>query len=200
MRPGGRGSAPGYVLFGVLVGAVLLSLGMMAAVSLWSRVVQREREAELLFRGEAIVRALDRYQQDRPGTLPETLDELVEGRYLRRAFRDPMTRGPFRLLRAEGAAGETVGGPPPNPREDAPFAASPGETGERSGEGGRGGEDEEGEDDGSGSDSGASRGIVGVVSTSDALSFRTYEGARRYSEWRFEVSAAASAGRRSRER
>ena len=117
----GGGSA-GYVLFGVLIGVAVLGVGMMAGVSLWSRVVQREREAELVFRGEAIVRALERYQQDRPGTLPQTLEELVERRYLRRAWLDPMTRSPFRLLRAETAAGapgspgsDTRAGMIPNP-------------------------------------------------------------------------------------
>ena len=37
-------------------------------------------------------------------------------------------------------------------------------------------------------------GITGVVSTSDLLSFRTYEGARRYNEWRFEAEVTAAAG------
>ena len=117
-----RGGSAGYVLFGVLIGVAVLGVGMMAGVSLWSRVVQREREAELVFRGEAIVRALERYQQDRPGTLPQTLEELVERRYLRRAWLDPMTRSPFRLLRAETAAGapgspgsDTRAGMIPNP-------------------------------------------------------------------------------------
>ena len=33
-----------------------------------------------------------------------------------------------------------------------------------------------------------------MVSTSDLLSFRAYEGARRYSEWRFETQAGGAAG------
>ena len=37
-------------------------------------------------------------------------------------------------------------------------------------------------------------GITGVVSTSELLSFRTYEGARRYSEWRFEAEVSGTAG------
>ena len=101
----------GYVLFGVLVGITLLGVGLSAAVTLWGQVVQREREAELLFRGEAIVRGLERFQQDRPGTLPETLDELVEGKYLRRAWVDPMTGRSFRILRAENALASGASGP-----------------------------------------------------------------------------------------
>ena len=101
----------GYVLFGVLVGITLLGVGLSAGVTLWSQVVQREREAELLFRGEAVVRALERFQQDRPGTLPETLEELVEGKYLRRAWVDPMTGRSFRILRAQNALATGGSGP-----------------------------------------------------------------------------------------
>lgn len=172
------------MLFGVLVGATLVGVGLTAAVTLWSRIVQRDREAELLFRGEAVVRALERFQQDRPGTLPETLDELVEGKYLRRAWLDPMTGRGFRILRAEeatapatAAAGIVVARPRPTNPAGAEFEV-------------RDEERERPEPD----TPGTVTGITGVVSTSDLLSFRTYEGARRYSEWRFEAQVGATAG------
>ena len=178
----------GYVLFGVLVGITLLGVGLSAAVTLWSQVVQREREAELLFRGEAIVRGLERFQQDRPGTLPETLDELVEGKYLRRAWMDPMTGRSFRILRAENALASGASGPgrpgsgpaPTNPAGEAePRRAAGGAGREERGEAGAAAE--------------SATGITGVVSTSDLLSFRAYEGARRYNEWRFEAQVRATA-------
>lgn len=176
-------SSAGYVLFGVLIGITLLGVGLTAAVTLWSQAVQREDEAELLFRGEAIVRALERFQQDRPGTLPETLDELVEGRYLRRVWRDPMTGRSFRILRAEAAAAPAtstagvIGRPRPTNPAGEEFEV-------------RSREEDRPEPDARG----AATGITGVVSTSDRLSFRTYEGARRYNEWRFEAEVAAAAG------
>ena len=178
------GNSAGYVLFGVLIGITLLGVGLTAAVTLWSQAVQREDEAELLFRGEAIVRALERFQRDRPGTLPETLDELVEGKYLRRAWLDPMTGRGFRILRAEEAA--------------APATAAAGVVGARprptNPAGGefevRAEEEERPESDAPGTVTG----ITGVVSTSDRLSFRTYEGARRYHEWRFEAEVGGTAG------
>ena len=177
-------NSAGYALFGVLIGITLLGVGLTAAVTLWSQAVQREDEAELLFRGEAIVRALERFQQDRPGTLPETLDELVEGKYLRRAWLDPMTGGSFRILRAEEAAAPATSaadliGARPRPTNPA------GEEFEA-----REDERERPEPDATGTASG----ITGVVSTSDLLSFRTYEGARRYNEWRFEAEVGAAAG------
>ena len=183
-------NSEGYVLFGVLVGITLLGIGLSAGVTLWSQIVQREREAELLFRGEAVVRALERFQQDRPGTLPETLEELVEGKYLRRAWVDPMTGRSFRILRAEDALASGASGPglerggrpgsgpaPTNPAGEAePRRAA-----------GGAGREERGE-------AGAATGITGVVSTSDLLSFRAYEGARRYREWRFEAQVGTAAG------
>ena len=179
-----RGSE-GYVLLGVLIGITLLGIGLTAAVTLWTRVVQRDREAELLFRGEAIVRALERFRQARPGTLPETLDELVEAKYLRRAWLDPMTGAEFRILRAGAPAGAAavggVGAPrPTNPAgEEEPPPASD----ERAGTSADGAEAGE-----------AATGITGVVSTSDLLGFRSYQGARRYSEWRFETQVGGAAG------
>ena len=182
----------GYVLFGVLIGITLLGVGLTAAVTLWSRAVQREDEAELLFRGEAIVRALERFQRDRPGTLPETLDELVEGKYLRRAWLDPMTGRSFRILRA---AGQTA------PAASAPgiIAARPRPTNPAGEEFEVRGGDEERPEPGT---SGTVPGITGVASTSDLLSFRAYEGARRYRDWRFEaeVSGTAGGGSPNRER
>ncbi len=178
-------SSGGYVLFGVLIGVTLMGIGVTAAVTLWSRVVQRDREAELLFRGEAVVRALERFQEDRPGTLPETLDELVEGKYLRRAWLDPMTGRSFRILRAAPQTGGTgaatgaagAGPPPTNPAGEEEPRPAP--------------ETRRAEEGAAGS---SSPGIAGVVSTSDLLSFRTYEGARRYNEWRFEAQISASTG------
>lgn len=183
------GNAPGYVLFGVLVGVTLVGVGLSAAVTLWSQVVQRDREAELVFRGEAVVRALERFQQDRPGTLPETLDELVEGKYLRRAWLDPMTGRQFRILRAATAARTAAGAAPIRPRPTNPAGeegrlADPVEAGVRA-------EPDPAE---------APTGIVGVVSTSDLLSFRAYGGARRYRDWRFEAAVGAGAAGDSRNR
>lgn len=184
------GNSAGYVLFGVLIGITLLGVGLTAAVTLWSQAVQREDEAELLFRGEAIVRALERFQQDRPGTLPETLDELVEGKYLRRAWLDPMTGRSFRILRAAEAAASATS--PAGVIAARPRPTNP--AGEEFEE-----RDEEERERPESDAPGTVTGITGVVSTSDLLSFRTYEGARRYNEWRFEaeVAAAGSAGGRS---
>lgn len=113
------------MLFGVLIGVSLLGIGMLAATTLWGQILQRDREAELVFRGEAIARAIERFRETRPGSFPATLEELVEGRYLRRAWLDPMTNRPFRLLRTRsGIVNQTAPDPgtdeTPDPGETAP--------------------------------------------------------------------------------
>lgn len=194
-RAGGRDA--GFVLFGVLVGVLLVGVGLMAANTLWSQVLQRDREAELLFRGEAVARAIERFQRDRPGALPETLEELVEGRYLRRAWNDPFTGGPFRLLRREAAAGSVGAGGFADTAalmDEGMDAAAVEHLTARAGERTPApGADREEAPGAAATDTPA--GIIGVAGSGDLLSFRIYEGARRYRDWRFEAgSAAASPG------
>lgn len=199
-RRGARGAAggdAGFVLFGVLVGVLLVGVGLMAANTLWSQVLQREREAELVFRGEAVARAIERFRRDRPGALPETLEELVEGRYLRRAWNDPFTGRPFRLLRQEAAAGRGGAGGFADTAalmdegmDAAALEPLTARAGERTPAPGADREEAPGA---AATDTPA--GIIGVAGSSDLLSFRIYDGARRYRDWRFEAdSAAASSG------
>ena len=187
-KPGGANA--GFVLFGVLVGVNLVGIGLLAANMLWSRVLQREREAELLFRGEAVVRAIERFSETRPGTLPESLEQLVEEKYLRRAWLDPFTGRPFRLLRQEGGPSAADADPnarplpPPNPAEGDPalLMDRPGLTEAPP---------TEDREEGPSGTAATPSGIIGVASESDLLSFRVYQGARRYSDWRFEATATA---------
>lgn len=188
------------MLFGVLIGVTLVGVGLMAANTLWSQMLQREREAELLFRGEAVVRAIERFQRERPGTLPETLEELVEGKYLRRAWDDPFTGRPFRLLRQEAGAGsaEAEGFDNMAALMDEGMDANAVEhLTARAGERTQAPADaEDREEDSPGGTRGTPAGIIGVASTSELLSFRIYQGARRYRDWRFEATAGrGSTGR-----
>lgn len=110
----GRGFT--YVL--LLFSVALLGTGLAALGTQWQVAAQREREAELLFRGLQIRDALQRFNAATPaGTppLPQALDELlVDGRgleprfHLRRLYADPFTgQADWVLLR--DAAGGIVG-------------------------------------------------------------------------------------------
>jgi type II secretory pathway pseudopilin PulG len=82
----------GYSLVILLLAAFVLAVGLLVAVPVWQTQIQREKEEELIFRGQQIVEAVRLYQSKNPGTFPKSLDELVRKRFLRRPFKDPMTK------------------------------------------------------------------------------------------------------------
>ena len=104
MRSGS--SARGYAMVALLVALSVMSIMLTVALPTWRQMVQREKEAELVFRGEQYVRAIALYQRRQgPGTLPPTIDLLVEERYLRKAYKDPITGEDFVILRGGAGAG-----------------------------------------------------------------------------------------------
>ncbi len=85
----------GVLLLVVLMGTLLAGLGQRATL-----LAERERERELLFRGEQIRRAIVSYRAAaEPPTWPASLQDLLADRrsgvvrhHLRRAYADPFTR------------------------------------------------------------------------------------------------------------
>lgn len=69
----------------------LLSLGLLVAGPVWQTQVQREKEEELIFRGGQYVEAVRLFTRKNAGRFPADFEELEENRFLRRAYRDPMT-------------------------------------------------------------------------------------------------------------
>jgi type II secretory pathway pseudopilin PulG len=82
----------GYTMVTLLVFLSVLVIGLLVAVPVWTTQLQRENEEELIFRGNQYVEAVRRYQQKNPGQFPKDIEELVKKRFLRKAFRDPMTK------------------------------------------------------------------------------------------------------------
>ena len=77
---------------------IIMSLGVPA----WRYVMQNAREEELIFRGSQIVDAIKRYQKRHGNALPVSARRFVEGRFLRKAYKDPMTPpGEWRFIRPE---------------------------------------------------------------------------------------------------
>ena len=68
----------------LLVSIFIMSLITSMALPVWHHAAQREREAELIFRGQQYARAIALWQRQRPGSTPEDLDTLVEQRFLRK--------------------------------------------------------------------------------------------------------------------
>jgi type II secretory pathway pseudopilin PulG len=103
----------GYAMAALLVGLGVMSVAATVALPVWKQAAQREKEAELIFRGEQYVRAVALYQRRAgPGALPPDVDFLVENRLLRRAYRDPMTGGDFEVIRRSAAGPARAGAPP----------------------------------------------------------------------------------------
>lgn len=105
-------SQNGAALLMVLVVVVVISLAAGIAGQSWRNLVQRAREAELLWRGEQYRQAIGSYFQVRQGpknSYPPTLNDLLEDprfpqtvRHLRRLYSDPMTGSEWETIKAPG--------------------------------------------------------------------------------------------------
>jgi hypothetical protein len=88
----------------------LLGLGLGKSLEVYSTIVQREKEAELIHVGSLYREAIRQFYLSSPGSVkryPASLDELLKDprslatrRYLRRLYPDPMTGQPFALVQA----------------------------------------------------------------------------------------------------
>jgi hypothetical protein len=101
----------GYILALLLGICTVMVISLQKALPAVRSEVQRENEAELIYRGEHLARGLRMYQA-RTGGYPTSLDQLlkVNPKLIRRVYRDPMTSsGEWQLVYAvsPGASGDT---------------------------------------------------------------------------------------------
>jgi len=89
----------------LLVALAILSVMLLVALPTWRHQAQREKEAELIFRGEQYARAIGLYQRKLAGALPPSIDILVEQKFLRKKYKDPITGDDFQPVFANSAAG-----------------------------------------------------------------------------------------------
>ncbi len=90
-------SQQGMTYVGALLAVTLIGIATTALTPMWTTMVRRDKEAELLFRLGEYRRAIARYRQDH-GRYPARLEDLLQDktqrqvrRYLRRIYPDPMT-------------------------------------------------------------------------------------------------------------
>ena len=181
-RSTGRSTDAGYAMAGMLVAIAIMGIVMSMIMPTWRTWAQREREAELIFRGEQYMRAIELYQRRFAGTYPTDMKALVDQRFLRKAYTDPMTQGEeFQILTqaSVGAAAAGLAQPPGIAQSQSLGNVTPVDqnTGTSSSptpftEAARG------MSEGGG-------GIIGVVSSSTDSSMREYNGRTRYDEWLF---------------
>jgi hypothetical protein len=101
---------------------------MGAAVPTWKYIMKNDREEELFFRGDQIARGIERYQRKNGNALPVSLEVLVKGRFLRKVYKDPMSKdGKWRfvhpgesMLPAPGTGASPRPGATPLPAQPTP--------------------------------------------------------------------------------
>src|SRR5260370_20260106 len=105
----------GYAMVALIVAMSIMAIMMTVAMPTWRQMAEREKEAELIFRGRQYARAIGLFQKKSgPGVLPPNIDALVDGHYLRKKYKDPITGGDFDVLQA-GAATAIPGANTANP-------------------------------------------------------------------------------------
>jgi len=197
--------------------ALLVTMSVMAimlsvALPTWSHMVRREQEEELIFRGQQYARAINQFQRKYANQSPANLDVLVEQRFLRKKFKDPLSPnkdGEFQMLYFQTGTGPQGNGPQGSGGTGgsrgtgggpgtAPRGTGPGSTGGPTGGSPTGGSPTGGSIGPSPGLSGGRGGpIVGVVSKNTGQSIRLYNGKNRYNEWQFigmEMSSRAGGG------
>jgi type II secretory pathway pseudopilin PulG len=183
------------LLVGVAVMGVLLSVAMPA----WKTLVQRDREEELVFRGEQYARGVGLFQRKFAGAFPPSVELMVQQKFLRKAYKDPITGDEFQVLYQNTAM--AVPGQATSPGAGVAGAARPGQmttgpglapaagltpatTGDASRPGSAFGF--------TGATAGPRGGVVGVTSKSNKTSLRLYKGRGRYNEWQFVYTQASN--------
>ena len=186
----------GYLMVALLVAMTVMAIMMTAAMPAWHTLARREKEAELVFRGEQYARALMLYQRRFANQPAPSVDALVTGRYLRKKYKDPITNDDFQLLGGGATMPGQVSGPAFQQglqQAQAALKQAAGRAGAASAtrggpvpaaaQGGRGGVALGG---------GVTGGIVGVTSKSEEKSLRLYNGRDTYNQWIFMPVAQAS--------
>ena len=205
----GQGGQRGYAMAALLVSIAVMTLLMSVAMPVWRTQAQREKEAELIFRGEQIARAINLYTRKMGGgNFPPNLDVLVQGRFLRKLYKDPMTeKGDWDLILAgsgvpggggpqqqpqpgrgrTGGPSTGLGAPPPSSGRGIGIGAQP--QSPFSGRQGQGQAPSFGGQPGAG----GRGGLMGVRSKSKESAFRLYKGSgTHYNEWQFLFSSVSN--------
>jgi type II secretory pathway pseudopilin PulG len=186
----------------LLVAMAVMAVLMTVALPVWNTQAQREKEAELVFRGEQYARAVMLYQRKFANALPPSLDVLLNDKYLRKKYKDPITGADFQLLSGASVqanagvpGGQVAGSATPGGAATGRGGSSTGTSGTGSsfgrsstpatGSGSTGGGFGLGRGVGFGAGGSVPGGIMGVTSTSGAKSLRLYNGRGVYNEWTF---------------
>jgi type II secretory pathway pseudopilin PulG len=172
----------GFTMVVLLIVMAVMAVGMTTLLPTWRQQAIREKEEELIFRGNQYARALVLYSRKNNNLLPANIDVLYDGKFLRRKWKDPITGEDFGLLPAGQPAnagrGQPVGpGGQPARGGGAPQIPQTPQPPRGTGPGSSAGQQIVGS-------------IQGVYSTSEDTSIRVYQNQQRYIDWQFTVQTA----------
>ena len=204
-------SERGFAMAALLVTLSVMTIMMSVALPYYSTMAKRQRETELVFRGQQYARAVALFQRKYGNALPPNVDVLIEQKFLRKKYKDPITGDDFQV----------VGPGSPELANALNAAPDVGQLQGRRGQqpqGGRQGQQTQGRGLGTQSSFGMNQqsafgtqaaapgtapgGVLGVVSKSGETSLRLYNGHSKYNEWVFvatQMSVAAGRGGRGGE-
>lgn len=143
----------------LLVSIAVMGILMTAAMPVWRHTIQREKEADLLFRSGQYVRAIEFWKRRHANSYPPNVDVLVQQKFLRKKYKDPITGGEFKYLSPMEmqTAGGVPGAPGTPPPRQPGSPVSPGRE--------------------------VTTQVAGVASRSTATSIRIYKNRQRYDQW-----------------
>ena len=157
----------GFLMVALLVGMAIGAVYMSAALPAWRQQAQRQKEADLVFRGEQYARAIMLYMDKNQGNPPPNIDTLVSQRHLRKKWKDPVTNKDFCTVGVGVVSNCAAPGSQPwqpgSTQPAAPAPASPIQAGQTAG-------------------------ITGVRSESAATSIKVYEAQQTYNMWPFDAN------------
>ena len=177
----------------LLVAMSIMAVMLTIAMPVWKHSAQREKETELVFRGLQYVHAIALFQRKFANAYPPNIDALVEQRFLRKKFKDPITNEDFALI---GVGQGAPGAAPPGGGQSgtSPFGRPAGaSTGPTTAPSGQRGSPSQSGTQGRGispigtpsASAGTTGGVSGVTSKSKEQSIRLYNGRGHYNEWAF---------------
>ena len=192
----------GFSLAALIFFMTASSILLAVAVPAYQMQDRRDREAELIFRGEEYARAIQKFQR-KFAVYPPSLDALEETngiRFLRRQYTDPVSGKAFRLIsiNADGSvSGSTVlqrqAARTNLPSGAQPFIQQPGLGGPAAGGAQTNTRSPQQQQPASGgglnqnppSGQTATAGIIGVGSDAEGEAVKVYNNSQKYGEWEF---------------
>src|SRR4051794_20264862 len=90
-----RHGQAGYAMAALLVAMSIMAIMLTVVMPVGKKESRREKEEELVFRGKQYAHAIGLFQKKFANAYPPNLDVLVDQRFLRKKFKDPITNDDF---------------------------------------------------------------------------------------------------------